>query len=125
MPREEFQAHLDGLLRLFDFPDPNITSDRRTITTVPLQQLFVLNSPLVQRLSAALAARVMAERPSDAPAQVRRAYALLYGREPKDSQLKLGVNFVTASDAKQAVNPELWKQYAQVLLGSNEFLFVD
>ena len=27
---------LDGLLRLFDFPDPNITSDRRAVTTVPL-----------------------------------------------------------------------------------------
>src|SRR5207302_5206345 len=34
---------LNPLLRLFDFPDPNITSDQRTVTTVPLQQLFVLN----------------------------------------------------------------------------------
>ena len=35
---------LDELLRLFDFPDPNLTSDKRPVTTVPLQQLFVLNS---------------------------------------------------------------------------------
>ncbi|HKI17723.1 MAG TPA: PSD1 and planctomycete cytochrome C domain-containing protein, partial [Isosphaeraceae bacterium] len=32
------------MLRLFDFPDPNISSDSRAFTTVPLQQLFVLNS---------------------------------------------------------------------------------
>src|SRR5205823_5849424 len=29
---------LDSLLRLFDFPDPNITSGERAVTTVPLQQ---------------------------------------------------------------------------------------
>ena len=32
---------LDDLLRLFDFPDPNITAGERSVTTVPLQQLFV------------------------------------------------------------------------------------
>jgi hypothetical protein len=35
---------LNDLLRLFDFPDPNITAGERSVTTVPLQQLFVLNS---------------------------------------------------------------------------------
>jgi hypothetical protein len=29
--------NLDHLLRLFDFPDPNVPADRRPITTVPLQ----------------------------------------------------------------------------------------
>ena len=29
---------LDGLLRLFDFPDANVTADKRTVTTVPQQQ---------------------------------------------------------------------------------------
>ena len=53
--------NLDGLLRLFDFPDPNITSDKRTVTTVPLQQLFVLNSPFMQRQAKALAARLTAD----------------------------------------------------------------
>jgi len=115
----------DDMLRLHDFPDAAAHSPSREPTTTPLQQLFVLNSPLVQRLAAALAQRVMNETPGDAAAQVRRAYSLLYGREPKDSQLHLGVNFVTGGDAKQPVNAELWKQYAQVLLGSNEFLFVD
>src|ERR1019366_6835597 len=34
----------NALMVLFDFPDANVTSDRRTVTTVPQQQLFVLNS---------------------------------------------------------------------------------
>src|SRR5204863_4135939 len=28
--------NLDPLLRLYDFPDPNLTSDRRPVTSVPL-----------------------------------------------------------------------------------------
>ena len=45
---------LDSLLRLFDFPDPNVTSDQRTVTTVPLQQLFVLNREFMIRQAKAL-----------------------------------------------------------------------
>ena len=56
---------LDGLLRLFDFPDPNITSDERTVTTVPLQQLFVLNSEFMVRQAKALAARLTADHGRD------------------------------------------------------------
>ena len=49
--------NLDPLLRLFDFPDANLTNDRRAVTTVPLQQLFVLNSEFIIRQASALAAR--------------------------------------------------------------------
>ena len=53
--------NLDPLLRLFDFPDPNITSDGRPVTMVPLQQLFVLNSSLMATSAKALAARCCAD----------------------------------------------------------------
>ena len=39
-------------------PDPNITSDARTVTTVPLQQLFVLNSEFMVRNAKALTGRL-------------------------------------------------------------------
>ncbi len=48
---------LNGLLRLFDFPDANISSERRVDTTVPQQQLFVLNSPFFIGQAKALAAQ--------------------------------------------------------------------
>src|SRR5262249_54979582 len=52
---------LNALLRLFDFPDANITSEKRTETTVPQQQLFVLNSPFVVEQAKALAERLRRE----------------------------------------------------------------
>ena len=38
---------MNGTLALFDFPNPNITSEGRIVTNVPLQRLFFMNSPFV------------------------------------------------------------------------------
>ena len=117
---------LNPLLRLFDFPDPNITSERRTQTTVPLQQLFVLNSEFVVRQATALAQRLTNDAQESDTDRIRRAYLLLYGRAVTDEELQLGVAFVTAAplpDEQSQLTP--WQQYVQVLLGSNEFTYVD
>ncbi len=109
---------LDGLLRQFDFPDPNLTSDRRTISTVPLQGLFVLNSDFMAKRAEALANRLAKEATEDG-ARIRRAFVLLYGRPAGDDEVAMGVEFLKGAGASG------WPQYAQVLLGANEFLFVD
>ena len=54
------RRQLDPMLALFDFPNPNNTSEQRLQTTVPLQKLFFMNSPFVIEQAAALAARVAA-----------------------------------------------------------------
>ena len=117
--------NLDGLLRLFDFPDPNITCDRRTVTSVPLQQLFVLNSEFMVRQARALAVRLTADETASESDRVRAAFPLLYGREASAEEVELGVAFLGASGAGSKGGLSGWEQYAQVLLGSNEFAFVD
>ncbi|MGL4554899.1 MAG: DUF1553 domain-containing protein, partial [Gemmataceae bacterium] len=114
---------LDGLLRLFDFPDANITAETRTETTVPQQQLFVLNSPFFQSQAKALAARLTREASTDA-GRVDRAYRLLFGRDPGDEERALGVAYLSAGDGEMGATPRL-ARYAQALLASNEFLFID
>jgi hypothetical protein len=113
--------NLDPVLRLFDFPDPNLTSGQRAVTIVPLQQLFVLNSDFMVRQAQGLAGRVTAGGGS-AEARIRRAFLLAYGRAPRDREVQLGVRFLAG-----AGNGSLsaWEQYAQVLLSANEFAFVD
>ncbi len=117
---------LNPLLRLFDFPDPNITSERRTQTTVPLQQLFVLNSEFLVRQAQALTQRLTADPQESDAARIDRAYLLLYGRPVTEDELKLGLAFLTAPvspDEKSQLG--LWPQYVQALLGANEFTYVD
>ena len=114
---------LDNLLRLFDFPDPNITADKRTVTAVPLQQLFVLNSEFMERQARALAARLKGG-PGDDAEKVRRAFPLLYARPATDREVAMAVEFLAGSEEPKAPLGR-WEQYAQVMLGANEFLFVD
>jgi hypothetical protein len=118
---------LNYLLRLFDFPDANITSERRTETTVPQQQLFFLNSPFVLGIAKALAARVQAEV-ADEPGRVQRAFLLVYGRPATAEESRVVLDYLGRKDtpAEQAENRlSRWERFAQVLLGSNEFMYVD
>src|SRR5205085_4002988 len=89
---------LNSLLRLFDFPDPNITNDVRTVTTVPLQQLFVLNSEFMVRNAKALAAGLAAGQEKDDAGRIRRAFPLLYGRPVTERELQLGLAFLSAPE---------------------------
>src|SRR6185295_3162621 len=60
------------LLALYDFPDPMMTAPRRELTTSPLQQLFVMNSPFMQERAANLVKRV--ESQVDSAAKIREMY---------------------------------------------------
>jgi len=119
--------NLDSLLRLFDFPDPNITSDKRTQTTIPQQQLFVLNSPFVVEQARAFVGRVRTDAgpQADDAARIRLAYLLLYGRPADDDETAMGVAYLTAHDESADLRMSRWDRYAQVLLSSNEFLYLD
>lgn len=115
---------LDDLLRLFDFPDPNITAGQRTVTTVPLQQLFVLNSEFMMTQARALADRLNRESNSDT-VRLQRAYELLYSRPPTDDEISFGLQFLkdAATDNDATLKP--MAQFCTALLGANEFSFVD
>ncbi len=113
------RRELSDLLRLNDVPDPLTHSPSRSLTTTPLQQLFVLNSPFMQQQADALVARLHREAPESDRARLELAYRLLVNRTASEKELELGLQFVKDSPT------EAWSQYAQVLLGSNEFLFVD
>jgi hypothetical protein len=97
---------LDDSLVLFDFPNPGITSEKRVVTHVPLQQLYFLNSGFVADVAAALARRK----------DVTAIYRTLFARDPSAEELAAARQFLSKGDLAE---------YAQVLLISNEFYFVD
>ena len=110
-------------MRLFDFPDANITAERRVETTVPQQQLFVLNSPFMVTQAKALAGRLEKEAPDEA-GRIRRAYELAFARPASEEEVALGVRYLQAPDAGQN-KLSRWERYCQALLASNEFMYVD
>jgi hypothetical protein len=119
---------VDDLLRLHDFPDPAGHSPGRDPTTTALQQLYVLNGPSLRHLAGRLAQRWNAQIPeATLPAsdvkRVQLAYRWLYQREPSEAELRLAVEFLASGDAASSLARQT--EYAQVLLGGNELLFID
>ena len=119
---------LDNMLRLFDFPDANITSSTRAETTVPQQQLFVLNSPFMIEQTKAFAARVLKETGAETEDRIRFAYRLAFGRDARTAEVKIGLRYLQAEDMgedRDRNKMNRWERYAQALLGSNEFMYLD
>jgi hypothetical protein len=113
------RRELHQMLRLYDFPEPTAHSPKREPTTTPLQQLFVLNGPLVRKQSQSLARHLITEHQSRSD-RVTAAYQHLFSRTATQPEQELAGDFLQSADSEQA-----WSQYLQVLFGLNEFLFVD
>ena len=66
-------------LELFDAPDGSLVTGNRETTTNPLQALYLMNNPFVQKQADGLAKRI-SEQPNDE--RVQHAYLCLFGRLP-------------------------------------------
>jgi hypothetical protein len=108
---------LDSMLALFDFPNPNNTSEQRSVTLGPLQRLYFMNNDFVAQQADAFAERVKGLADTD-DARIQQAYALAYGRQPSGEEIQMGKGFLRASQGA-------WSQYAHVLLTSAEFMSVN
>jgi mono/diheme cytochrome c family protein len=111
------RRQLDPMLALFDFPNPNSTSEQRLQTTVPLQKLFFMNSPFMIDQSAALAGRVAAVASTD-DQRITATYHFVLQRDPTPEERKLAHRFI-------GKNAEAWPGYAQILMSSNEFTYLN
>jgi hypothetical protein len=90
---------LDEYLQLFDFPAPNISAEKRFMTTVPQQRLFLMNSDFIQVEAEEMAKRVAAE--PDNKARIKKVYALVYGRDPSENEIKLGLDYLRTEPLKE------------------------
>ena len=137
-------------LSLFDGADTNASIGQRTSATVPLQALYLMNSPEMGQHAAAFAHRLIGLT-SDREQRIREAFELVYCREPLEGELARAVHYVDDYEAKLAKHdppfdatkphtPEekaqnqaaadarelaAWTSYAQILLMTNEFFYVD
>jgi len=116
---------LNYMLRLHDFADPTGHSPKREETITPLQQLFVLNSEFMRKRAAELDSRLSNADVNSIEDKIEQAYQLLFGRSPSTSQKQAAVDYLTSNSSGATVTDEVWRNYLQVLLGSNEFMFID
>jgi hypothetical protein len=113
-------------LAIFDGPDPNASTAARFVSTTPLQALFVMNDPFVHSQADAFARRLLAEAPDDAQ-RIALAHRLAFARPSDAQETDQGVSFLAACRSRLGEGGEqkAWASYARVLLGGNEFLYLD
>jgi hypothetical protein len=95
------------------------------VTHVPLQKLFFLNSDFIAQESNLLAERLKARFVNNDTLMIRRAYQLCFGRDATEGEVQLGLEFLRKKADRPGPGASPWQQYSQVLLSSNEFVFVD
>jgi hypothetical protein len=127
---QRLQRH--PFLGLFDGPDTNTSTDRRTSSTVAPQALYLMNSPFVTEQADAFAQRLLWEAPDPAGC-VDRAVRLAWGRPASPEERDRGIRYLDACRARLAAagippnrrEAEARASFARVLLCSNEFVYVD
>jgi mono/diheme cytochrome c family protein len=119
------RQNLPGLFRTFDFASPDTTSPRRFQTTVPQQALFLLNNPFVIEQARALVARPEVAGTTRPEQRIQVLYRLAFGRSADPDEVALGQRYLQMASQTASQRLSAWERYAQVLLLSNEFVFVD
>ncbi|WP_169974473.1 PSD1 and planctomycete cytochrome C domain-containing protein [Tautonia rosea] len=126
------RIRLHPFLAVFDGADTNASTDLRKISTTPQQALFVLNDEFVHEQARRLADRLAAEETGPA-ARVDRVFRLAFGRPASEDEVseameylaQVGVALEKAGISEGERPRAAWASYLRVILGSNEFVFVD
>jgi len=118
---------LPSMFRAFDFPVPDQCIERRPRTSVPHQALFAMNSPFVLEQARALIAHPEIAQVDEPSRRVDALFRRVFGRHSTQSETASSLRFIRTAENEPPPEQGLtaWEQLAQVLLISNESVFVD
>lgn len=109
---------------IFDYSDPSVPIARRHSTAVANQALFMLNSPLVMDMAAALAKDILAQ-PGSEQDRIHRIYRRVLQRRASPGEQERALGFLRKARKLDQGPPESWQALCQVVLASSEFLYID
>lgn len=129
-----------AVLTVFDAPVMETNCDRRVSSTVAPQSLMLMNSDFMLSRAAYFAIRLTNEAGPDAAQQVARAWQLALVRSPTEAESQQALAFLAAQVEQLKQQPlgaaaegqapadhefQALASLCQVLLSSNEFLYID
>jgi hypothetical protein len=105
------------MMAMFDGPDPRVIATERAETTTAPQALFLLNNRFMLDAAARLAQLIQKDaRLTDDLARIEHLYLRLFTRKPNAEEIEIGKSFLAGGQ---------WAAYCQLLLCTNEFVYVD
>ena len=136
------------VLDTFDLPKMEPNCERRNFSTVATQSLFLMNSDFIVQMAEHFAARVRREAGTNTGEQVRHAWRIAFTRNPDDAEINDALKFLDsqteqfaaktvetkpvtnrfdpkAKNVKRDAAELALSNLCQLLLSSNEFLYID
>jgi hypothetical protein len=113
---------IPALLRNFDVANPDTSISHRAETLVPLQALYLANSPFVRQQAEAVLRRPEITQ-AQADERIVALFRVMLSRDPSREEIRLATGYLQAALDDPAA--PLWVHFAHGLLLSNEFVFVD
>ena len=125
---QQRRTQVVSFLAVFDAPTIVFNSVQRPVSTMPLQALALFNSEFVLERAKSFAARLARDH-ADETDRFQAAYLIAWGRESDATELNQARDFLDAqaleyqpqSDARNRA----WVDFCQMLLASNDFLYVE
>jgi cytochrome c553 len=108
---------------LFDAANPDASEEKRNVSTVAPQALFLLNHDFALVQARHLAQRLIHDVPDDETARTQRAFQLLFARPANTEEIKLAEQILSQGGKRDGL--AAWSDLAHVLLCSNEFVYLD
>ncbi len=121
------RQNLPAVFRTFDFANPDTSSQGRFHTTVPQQALFLMNSPFAIEQARSLAQRAEVKRAEMPTEKIEALYRLVFQRAAAREEVQLAEKFLATRPSSPGGTTSLsaLEKYAQILLLSNESMFID
>lgn len=123
---------LPDVLELFDFAEPSLVTGDRDQTNVPVQALYLMNSPFVQARADGLASKLNQLANSNEE-RISLAFQLCFARQPQPEEMERSLAFLTQTHVAQkhvAVEGPVSESnalasFCQALLSTAEFRNLD
>jgi hypothetical protein len=128
--RRDIPVSMD-VLTIFDAPPATGPLGTRPTSVAPSQTLFLLNSPSVLTISAALSTEIREQANFNSDAQrVIHLYRRLYARSATEIEIDRALDFLDSFAASVPGTPEdgrrvSWNRLCHALLVSNEFTHIE
>ncbi len=87
---------LNPLLMNHDYPDPNVHSAKRAVTTTPLQKLYAMNSEFVLDQAKAVVKILDGQSVASNSDWIKQGYRRLFFRLPSSDELAMGLEFLAS-----------------------------
>lgn len=122
------RAALLDLFSTFDYVETANHIERRPVTTVPNQALFLMNHWLVHQQANQVARIVLSESPDDRK-RVQALWIRLFGRPVTDDETELALSFVNRALSQLTDDSDrthqAWASLSRTLIAGSAFSYVD